>query len=236
MIGLSKYLPGANFLLAFHKTSYFIIDVGQIHMREAVLKRRNDVSNPAMMLRAPMMNERIEQYSAFFARLEMLHSQSRAGDKSSHELLAALIREFGFKYAWWHIRFPRDIADDFAQEFYFAYQQRQNDIDKLRPWLLKVAGVLANLFMRKGYRWNRGKELSLAWQVSPESPEQQIIDRLEAQKKMRACTRRDSQILYWRLWRNLSYGEIAKKLGLKTGNVKQLYYRALKRLAAKTSP
>lgn len=179
-----------------------------------------------------MMNERSAQSAAFFARLEMLHNQSRAGDKPSYELLAALIRDFGFKYAWRHMGFPRTVADDFAQELYLAYQKRENDIAKLRPWLLKVAGVLANLFMRGGYRWYRGKALALAWQVSPESPEQQIIDRLEVQKKMRACTRRDSQILYWRLWRNLSYDEIAKKLGLNTGTVKQLYYRALKRLAA----
>jgi len=183
-----------------------------------------------------MMNDRSEQYSAFFARLEMLHSQSRAGDKSNHERLVALIREFGFKYAWRYMGFPRTVADDFAQDFYLAYQQRQNDIEKLRPWLLKVAGVLANLFMRRGYRWYRGKELSLDWHVPQDSPEQQIIAQLEARKRMRACTRRDRQILYWRVWRNLSYGEIAKKLGLKTGNVKQLYYRVLKRLAAKASP
>jgi RNA polymerase sigma factor (sigma-70 family) len=91
--------------------------------------------------------------------------------------------------------------------------------------------MLAYDTLRKNYRWQRGKDLSQAWYFEPESPEQQIIDRLEARGRMKLFGRRERSIVYWRIWRDLPFAEIAERMELKVDNVKRIYQRAIKKLA-----
>ena len=167
-----------------------------------------------------------------FAGLESLHLRSLAGDMICEEKLAGLIREYGFQYARKLFGFSREQSEDFAQEIFLTYVGRRTAIDNIRYWLLKVSSSLSSEFLRESYRWKKGKDLSERyWYFAADSPEEEIINRLQARASMRSINRREGLIVYLRIWRELSFVEIARKVNLKTGHVKQLYYRAIEELA-----
>ncbi len=164
-------------------------------------------------------------------QFESLHERCRAGDASAENELALIIREYGYSFGLRYFGFKKDLASDFAQEFYLAYLTYRNGIDDIHWWLLGVSAKLANTFLRKNYRWKRGADLSKDWYAEPESPERQIIEHLYLRNEMQAISRRARIIIYLRVWRDLPFEHIAKKLDLPTDNVKRTYQRALKKLA-----
>lgn len=172
-----------------------------------------------------------DTHERIFAELEALHRRSRARDERSNEKIAGLIRDFAFRFARQEFKLSSDRADEIAQDFYLAYAGCREQITDLRCWLIRVASVVAYEYMRQSYRWRMGKKLSREWYLSPESPEQQIIDRLLARESMRSLDRRDGLIVYLREWQGFGFADIALKVHLTADNAKQRYYRALQKLA-----
>jgi RNA polymerase sigma factor (sigma-70 family) len=145
--------------------------------------------------------------------------------------MALIIREYGYAFGLRYFGFKKHLANDFAQEFYLAYVKYRNGIEDISCWLVGVSAKLAGAFLRKNYRWKRGAGLSKDWYPEPESPERHIIEQLHLRKEMQVISRRARAIIYLRVWRDLPFEHIAKKLNLSTDNVKRIYQRALKKLA-----
>jgi DNA-directed RNA polymerase specialized sigma24 family protein len=165
-----------------------------------------------------------------FEKLATLHRRCMAGDAAAEQEIAPIIRDYGASYGARFFGPGRDLAEDFAQELYLVYKLNRASITDVHYWLLKVAIRLAFGSLRKNYRWSRGKSLSQEWYVEPDSPEQQIIDRLEARTGMRLFKRREGLIVYLRIWRDWSFADIAERMNLKVDNTKRIYQRALKKL------
>ena len=167
-----------------------------------------------------------------YADLETLHTRGCGGDDASQEKIAQLIHDYGFDFAKRYFGFSRSEARDFAQDLYLAYAARRSSIHHVRGWLLSVPGMLACELLRSRYRWRRGKALSVTGRhFENGSPEQEILDRLQARASMRALNKRDGLIVYLRIWRELPFADIARQVNLKAEHVKQLYYRALRKIA-----
>jgi len=164
-------------------------------------------------------------------KFESLHKRCRTGDGSAEDEMALIIHEYGYVFGLKYFGFKKDLANDFAQEFYLAYLKYRSGIDDIYCWLVGVSTKLADTFLRKDYRWKRGADLSKDWYPAPESPEWEIIERLHLRDEMQVISRRARVVIYLRVWRDLPFEIIAKRLNLKTDNVKRIYQRALKKLA-----
>lgn len=176
------------------------------------------------------------RYQGNFLELQSLHQRCKSGDAAAEEKIAPIIHDWGLEFGLKFFAVKRDLAQDFAQELYYAYQTHIESIDSIRCWLLKVPLMLAYDMLRKNYRWRRGKDLSQGWYFEPESPEQQILDRLEARAGMKLFRHHERSIVYWRIWRDLPFADIAEKMELKVDNVKRIYQRAIKKLARELAP
>jgi DNA-directed RNA polymerase specialized sigma24 family protein len=171
-----------------------------------------------------------------FERLEALHQHCLTGNAAAEEEIAKIIHEYGVAYASKKFAFNHDVAEDFGQELFIAYRTGHAEIRSIHAWLLAVPIRIGHNFLRKKYRWSRVNELPPDWCLPPNSPEQQIIDRMEAHAGMRLFTRREGLIVYLRIWRDWPFADIAKKLDLNVDNTKRIYQRALKKLARLLAP
>lgn len=126
------------------------------------------------------------------------------------------------------------LSDDILQETYFRFlnaQIRTVDIERLRPYLFRIATNLVTDHWRKFRR-----EYSMPADEVPTKS----VPALDVEADLRTDLRRGLDQLRPRdralLW--LAYGEgqahreIADKLGLKEGSIKVLLYRARKKFSA----
>jgi RNA polymerase sigma factor (sigma-70 family) len=168
--------------------------------------------------------------------LEILHERCMNGDHRDEEKLARLIYEFGFKFAIKKFGFDEELAKEFGQELYLAYAVQKKDLVEIRKWLLRVASNMFCAILRQRSRLAQGLKLSEDWYLDSDSPEQLIIDRLFTRVGMRLFSRRESRIVYMRLWRDMRFTDIAKELNLTAGHVRMLYHRAIKKLTEALVP
>jgi len=166
-----------------------------------------------------------------FEELESLHERCRAGDINAKNEMAEIVRKYGYNLGLKYFGLKKDMANDFAQELYLAYDRYRDTIKDIRVWLVGVPGKLATTFIRNEYRWNRGADLAENWYPQPDSLEQQIVDRLHIQSEMQNVNQRARAVIHLRIWQDLPFSNIAQTLNVTTDNAKRIYQRALKKLA-----
>jgi RNA polymerase sigma-70 factor (ECF subfamily) len=127
------------------------------------------------------------------------------------------------------------LADDLLQEAYYRFLRARSGYESeahRRNALFRIATNLA----RDGYR--RAKYVSPA----PVEPEMLVDDRhdpaalaeqrTDLRKAMRQLRPRDREILWLAYAQGSTHREIAAALGLRTGSIKLMLFRARRRLAA----
>lgn len=146
-------------------------------------------------------------------------------DRTSRPLWAYLARITG----------DRQAADDLLQECYYRLLRARvthDDETHRRHYLFKIATNLA----RDGYRRRASapeiaaasSEIEPADPVSPERAEA----RLDLTRAFGRLKRRERELLWLAYAQGSSHAEIGAALGLKTGSIKPLLFRARHKLAA----
>jgi len=171
-----------------------------------------------------------------FEELESLHERCRAGDINAKNEMAEIIRKYGYNLGLKYFGLKKDMASDFAQELYLAYDRYRDTIKDIRVWLVGASGKLTTSFLRSEYRWKRGADLAENWYPKPDSFEQAIVDRLHIQSEMQNVNQRARAVIHLRIWQDLPFANIAENLNLSTDNAKRIYQRALKKLAVQLQP
>ena|SRR5688500_12379240 len=143
-------------------------------------------------------------------------------DRTARPLWAYLARITG----------DRQAADDLLQEAYYRLLRAQvahEDESHRRHYLFRIATNLA----RDGYRRRNTSpdlvqgdiEANAASCASPEV-------RLDLTRALRRLKRRERELLWLAYAQGSSHQEIGQTLGLKTGSIKPLLFRARRKLAA----
>lgn len=169
---------------------------------------------------------------AGFEKLEALHQRCKGGDLEAKNKIAKIIVDYGNAYALKKFGArKKPEAEDFAQQFYLAYEKSAARIESINYWLVRVSANLAGEFLRKKYKWNRWIDSAPEDQFDPDGAERKIIDGLHVQNALRVTNRREKRIIYLRFWHDWSFEAIAASMQLKKENVKKIYQRALKKIA-----
>lgn len=163
--------------------------------------------------------------SALDVAFEMDEETFRAFyDRTSRPLWAYLARITG----------DRQAADDLLQECYYRLLRARvmhDDETHRRHYLFKIATNLA----RDGYRRKASAPViaaasSAAEQADPLSPERAEA-RLDLTRAFGRLKRRERELLWLAYAQGSSHAEIGAALGLKTGSIKPLLFRARQKLA-----
>ena len=136
----------------------------------------------------------------------------------------------------------RSVAEDLVQEAFMKLHAQFTEVREPRRWLYRTVHNLA-----LNHRRNNAKNISLApadeSHPSSEShpadetplPDAQII-RIESiglvRLSLAALDERSRELIRLKFTEDLSYAEISKRTGLKTGHVGYLLHHALKTIAA----
>jgi len=134
----------------------------------------------------------------------------------------------------------RDDAFDISQEAFLRVYRSARSFDQSQPFLPWFYTIIANLcrtwLRRRTARDHRTVDLDEASYllVSADDPEEALV-RKEQAARLRAALMQlsfaDREIIVLQHFRNLSYDEIARTLGIPRGTVMSRLYYARKRLA-----
>ena len=146
-------------------------------------------------------------------------------DRTSRPLWAYLARITG----------DRQAADDLLQEAYYRFLRakvRFDDEAHRRHYLFKIATNLA----RDGYRRKATSPEVVAGSVDQDAADGGAAGRTDARldltRAFARLKRRERELLWLAYAQGSSHEEIGAALGLKTGSIKPLLFRAKHRLAA----
>jgi RNA polymerase sigma-70 factor, ECF subfamily len=156
--------------------------------------------------------------------LEMDEETFRAFyDRTARVLLAYLTRVTG----------DRQLADDLLQETYYRFLRARTEYESeahRRNSLFRIASNLVRDSFRRRQAAARivaADESTLAGPPAPDSER-----RADLQRALARLRPHDRELLWLAYAQGSSHREIAESLGLKTGSIKLLLFRARRRLAA----
>jgi RNA polymerase sigma-70 factor (ECF subfamily) len=121
-------------------------------------------------------------------------------------------------------------AEDLLQESYLRLiraEVRANDDDHLRNYLFRIATNL----LRDRYRRRGPQTEELAEARDPADHESAIQRRTDLERVLLELTPRDRQLLWLAYVEGMSHHEIAAAVGLKSGSIRPLLFRARRRMA-----
>lgn len=124
----------------------------------------------------------------------------------------------------------RQLADDLLQESYYRLLRSRETFEgeaHQRNYLFRIATNL----VRDARRGRFGAWRSLPLPDMPGKPEP-LEDRADVQRALARLKPRDRALLWLAYAQGSSHSEIAGVLGVKTGSIKLLLYRARRRMAA----
>lgn len=135
----------------------------------------------------------------------------------------------------------KDIAEDILSETFLKSLKNINNVradqGTLAPWLYKIA---SNLIIDY-YRFKKPtvdieniKEQSSDEDASALATDGEMF--LEAQQLLNSLNKKQKEIVIMRLWDGLSYKEIMEITGIKEGNCKVIFSRALATLKSAYGP
>ncbi|MBI3401291.1 MAG: sigma-70 family RNA polymerase sigma factor [Acidobacteria bacterium] len=133
----------------------------------------------------------------------------------------------------------RQLADDLMQESYFRFLRSRAVLDDeahRRNYLFRIATNLAHDVRRRApmetATLDDGIEHDHADPQSEGDATGRAVQRLDLRRAMRQLKPRERSLLWLAYAQGSSHVEIAQALGLKTGSIKPLLFRARRRLSA----
>jgi RNA polymerase sigma-70 factor (ECF subfamily) len=146
-------------------------------------------------------------------------------DRTARPLWAYLVRITG----------DRQAADDLLQEAYYRFLRARVQLDDeahRRHYLFRIATNLA----RDGYR-RKATSPDLVSRASDQDPvdgsaARRTDARIDLRRAFARLKRRERELLWLAYAQGSSHEEIGAALGLKTGSIKPLLFRARQKLAA----
>lgn len=127
-----------------------------------------------------------------------------------------------------------DLAEELTQEtFYQAYKSlsRYNGRCEMFTWLAAIAKNVFFSYLRKTKAESMVidlyiTDLEAALDDEPGYRLQRELDIAQVQKAIAGIPKKYSEVLILRIYGELPYEEIARKLGISTGSAKVIYFRA----------
>jgi RNA polymerase sigma-70 factor (ECF subfamily) len=141
-------------------------------------------------------------------------------DRTARSLLAYLISATG----------SSTVAEDLLQESYFRIVRadlRVNDETHRRNYLFRIATNL----LRDRYRRRRPETDELTDAADPADQAARIQQRADLATVLGKLKPRERELLWLAYVEGMSHKEIAAALGLKTGSIRPLLFRARRRMA-----
>ncbi|HEY2431776.1 MAG TPA: RNA polymerase sigma factor [Vicinamibacterales bacterium] len=148
-------------------------------------------------------------------------------DRTSRALWAYLSRTSG----------DRQVADDLVQECYYRLLKSRTAFESeahRRNYLYRIATNLVH-DTRRGYRPVFAEGVEVADLETPQGPAG-VEERADVRRAMRRLKPRERALLWLAYAQGSSHSEIAGVLGVKTGSIKLLLFRARRKLAALLQP
>ena len=127
------------------------------------------------------------------------------------------------------------LADDLLQDVYYRFLRAGSTYESeahRRNSLFRIATNLA----RDVHRRHRGRPVHVSTEIEPVASSEDVAGRVqrhtELARAMETLKPRDRSMLWLAYAEGSSHQEIAETLGLKTGSVKLMLFRARRRLAS----
>lgn len=129
----------------------------------------------------------------------------------------------------------RQLADDLLQETYYRFLRARREYDSDAHRQNALYRIATNL-LRDAHRRERRRPMATSMQSRDSRVEideaQRAAARTDVSRAMAQLRPRDRQLLWLAYAQEFSHHEIAEGLGLKTGSIKLLLWRARQRLMA----
>jgi RNA polymerase sigma-70 factor (ECF subfamily) len=126
------------------------------------------------------------------------------------------------------------LADDLLQETYYRFLRARATLDgddHRRNYLFRIATNLVRDHRRSAAIRGQGHEGTEAADPATEGTAERVAKRIDLARAMGRLTPRERSLLWLAYAQGWSHEEIASSLGLKTGSLKALLFRARRRLA-----
>ena len=127
----------------------------------------------------------------------------------------------------------RQLADDLLQEAYYRLLKAGDDFESdahRRNYLFRIGTNLVRDAQRRNSMWRFERSVEAAEVVSVDAPVPER--RADVQRALRRLKPRERALLWLAYAQGSTHSEIADVLGLKTGSIKLLLFRARRKMAA----
>lgn len=178
---------------------------------------------------ATILNNKIKE-------LELVKSAQNGNSEAFGFLYDAYISQiYNFIY---YKTLQKEIAEDIAAEVFLKAWQKINQFKEgsFIAWLYTIARNKVIDYYR---RYHDCKDINDCWDLKDSSDliseVDLILDIDKLKKYLRLLKNEDRELLIMRFWQELSFAEIAERLGKTEGAVKMSCSRALDRLRSQTS-
>ncbi len=168
----------------------------------------------------------------------------REGDRSAFVEIVSLFQKKVYLLAYSYFK-NREDAMEILQETFLRFYQKVGTYEEGRnfqSWLLQIAKNLCIDYDRKHYQRRRGQECSKRPEelnVAAEEGGQQERSsdlRIIFTRCLEQLAERQRMIFTMAHYNGLKYQEIARILGISTGTVKSLHFKAVRNLRGLVSP
>jgi len=127
----------------------------------------------------------------------------------------------------------RAVAEEIVQEGFLRLHRHWDKVEQPRPWIYRC---VRNLAINERRSWVREGDVKVATEpMSPDEDAPERLQRMETLGLLRMClaelTMDEQRLLRMKFHEELSYKEMAERLGISVGNVGYRLHHLLKSLA-----